>query len=88
MAKRMVTRSITAPMIYTAGMPQGLHVPGSTLRSAEIMAQSMGQGEVAKVVMETHIYEMEEEVFLKYAHIKQPKPPVEEAPKSKKKESK
>lgn len=73
MTKRMVTRSITAPMIYTAGIPQGIHVPGSTLRSAEIMAQNMGQGEVTKVVMETHIYEMEEDTFLKYAHLKQPK---------------
>lgn len=88
MVKRMVTRSITAPMIYTAGMPQGLHVPGSTLRSAEIMAQSMGKGEVTKVVMETRIYEMDEDTFLKYANLKQPKSPVSEDPKNKKKESK
>lgn len=73
MAKKMITRSITAPTIYTEEIPNGIHVPGASMRSAEIMAENMGQGKVIKVVMETHIYEMEEDAFLKHATLKLPK---------------
>lgn len=71
--KRKITRAITAPMIYTKSIPTGFHLPGATLRSAEAMAKTMAEGEVIKVVVETRVYELDEETFLEYAKIIEPK---------------
>lgn len=73
MAKRMVTRSITAPMVYIKGKAEGIHLPNTTLKAAESMVAAMGFGDIEKVVMETKIYELDEEIFLQYALIKEPK---------------
>lgn len=70
MASRKVTRSITAPMVYLENNPKGFHMPGCSLRAAEQLVKTMNVGNVTKTVMETIIYELDEEVFLQYAHIK------------------
>lgn len=73
MASRKVTRSITAPMVYLKNNPKGIHMPGCSLRAAEQLVKDMGVGNVIKTVMETLIYELDEEVFIQNAHIKEPK---------------
>lgn len=70
MATRKVTRSITGPMVYLENNPKGIHMPGCTLRAAEQLVKTMNVGNITKTVMETLVYEMDEETFLQYAHIK------------------